>query len=46
MRDIRDPLGVILCVVGARPNYMKMAPLLHDFKWRRMDDTFLGAKLA
>ena len=28
MGDIRDPLGVILRVVGARPNYMKMAPLL------------------
>ena len=32
MGDIRDPLGVILCVVGARPNYMKMAPLLRAFR--------------
>ncbi|HVC11490.1 MAG TPA: UDP-N-acetylglucosamine 2-epimerase (non-hydrolyzing) [Burkholderiales bacterium] len=24
--------GVILCVVGARPNYMKMAPLLRAFR--------------
>jgi UDP-N-acetylglucosamine 2-epimerase (non-hydrolysing) len=32
MGGIRDPLGVILCVVGARPNYMKMAPLLRAFR--------------
>jgi len=24
--------GPLLCVVGARPNYMKMAPLLHAFR--------------
>jgi UDP-N-acetylglucosamine 2-epimerase (non-hydrolysing) len=27
----RDAPGVIVCVVGARPNYMKMAPLLRAF---------------
>jgi UDP-N-acetylglucosamine 2-epimerase (non-hydrolysing) len=32
MGGIGDPLGVILCVVGARPNYMKMAPLLRAFR--------------
>ena len=32
MGSIRDPQGVILCVVGARPNYMKMAPLLRAFR--------------
>ena len=26
------PPGVMLCVVGARPNYMKMAPLLEAFR--------------
>ncbi len=26
------PAGPVLCVVGARPNYMKMAPLLRAFK--------------
>src|SRR4051794_14934240 len=25
-------MGPILCVVGARPNYMKMAPLLRAFR--------------
>src|SRR5262245_28912248 len=27
-----DPAGPMLCVVGARPNYMKMAPLLRAFR--------------
>jgi UDP-N-acetylglucosamine 2-epimerase (non-hydrolysing) len=27
-----DRPGPILCVVGARPNYMKMAPLVHAFR--------------
>jgi UDP-N-acetylglucosamine 2-epimerase (non-hydrolysing) len=31
MGDIRHPGGPIVCVVGARPNYMKMAPLLRAF---------------
>jgi len=32
MGKLRDSPGVILCVVGARPNYMKMAPLLRAFR--------------
>ncbi len=31
MNDARQPLGPLVCVVGARPNYMKMAPLVHAF---------------
>ena len=31
MGDIHPPAGPIVCVVGARPNYMKMAPLLRAF---------------
>jgi UDP-N-acetylglucosamine 2-epimerase (non-hydrolysing) len=31
MGSLRDTPGAILCVVGARPNYMKMAPLLRAF---------------
>ncbi|HEV7913699.1 MAG TPA: hypothetical protein VGP22_08020, partial [Albitalea sp.] len=27
-----DGLGPLICVVGARPNYMKMAPLLRAFQ--------------
>lgn len=30
----RSPLGPIACVVGARPNYMKMAPLVRAFAAR------------
>lgn len=32
MGSVRDAPGVVLCVVGARPNYMKMAPLLRAFR--------------
>ena len=28
------PMGPLACVVGARPNYMKMAPLLRAFAAR------------
>jgi UDP-N-acetylglucosamine 2-epimerase (non-hydrolysing) len=31
MGNIHTPAGPILCVVGARPNYMKMAPVLRAF---------------
>ena len=31
MGNLRDDPGALLCVVGARPNYMKMAPLLRAF---------------
>ena len=31
MGATRDTPGALLCVVGARPNYMKMAPLLRAF---------------
>jgi len=31
MGEILRPLGPIVCVVGARPNYMKMAPLIRAF---------------
>jgi len=31
MLDPVTALGPVLCVVGARPNYMKMAPLLRAF---------------
>jgi UDP-N-acetylglucosamine 2-epimerase (non-hydrolysing) len=31
MGDLAKPPGPIVCVVGARPNYMKMAPLLRAF---------------
>ncbi|MCU0804988.1 MAG: UDP-N-acetylglucosamine 2-epimerase (non-hydrolyzing) [Burkholderiales bacterium] len=31
MGDMRETPGPILCVVGARPNYMKMAPLMRAF---------------
>jgi UDP-N-acetylglucosamine 2-epimerase (non-hydrolysing) len=32
MGSIREAPGVVLCVVGARPNYMKIAPLLRAFR--------------
>jgi len=32
MGSPRDALGAVVCVVGARPNYMKMAPLLRAFR--------------
>ena len=32
MGNVRDTPGALLCVVGARPNYMKMAPLLRAFQ--------------
>jgi UDP-N-acetylglucosamine 2-epimerase (non-hydrolysing) len=32
MGTVRDTPGALLCVVGARPNYMKMAPLLRAFR--------------
>jgi UDP-N-acetylglucosamine 2-epimerase (non-hydrolysing) len=32
MGNLRDNPGALLCVVGARPNYMKMAPLLRAFR--------------
>lgn len=31
MKSIDHRIGPVLCVVGARPNYMKMAPLLRAF---------------
>ena len=35
MGEILRPLGPLACVVGARPNYMKMAPLFRAFGERR-----------
>ena len=32
MYEIAQTLGPIMCVVGARPNYMKMAPLIRAFR--------------
>jgi UDP-N-acetylglucosamine 2-epimerase (non-hydrolysing) len=34
MGEILRPLGPLACVVGARPNYMKMAPLVRAFGTR------------
>ena len=34
MGEILRPAGPIVCVVGARPNYMKMAPLVRAFARR------------
>jgi UDP-N-acetylglucosamine 2-epimerase (non-hydrolysing) len=37
-----EPLGPVLCVVGARPNYMKMAPIMRACSAdRRIPGTFL-----
>ena len=35
MSEMLQPRGPLACVVGARPNYMKMAPLLRAFAKRR-----------
>ena len=32
MREATQTLSAIMCVVGARPNYMKMAPLIRAFR--------------
>jgi len=34
MGDMIPPPGPLVCVVGARPNYMKMAPLVRAFRAR------------
>ena len=34
MSEMRQPHGPLACVVGARPNYMKMAPLVRAFRAR------------
>jgi len=34
MGEILRPVGPLICVVGARPNYMKMAPLIRAFQQR------------
>ena len=34
MGEISQPRGPLACVVGARPNYMKMAPLVRAFSTR------------
>src|SRR6266581_2839969 len=43
MSDLAKTLGSIMCVVGARPNYMKMAPLIRAF---RADAAAPGATLV
>ena len=35
MGEILRPLGPLVCVVGARPNYMKIAPLVRAFGAKR-----------
>ena len=35
MGEMLQPCGPLVCVVGARPNYMKMAPLLRAFRARQ-----------
>ena len=35
MSEMLQPRGPLACVVGARPNYMKMAPLVRAFSQRR-----------
>src|SRR6266700_8136060 len=32
MSDLAKTLGSVMCVVGARPNYMKMAPLIRALR--------------
>jgi len=34
MKRIARPQGPLACIVGARPNYMKMAPLVRAFGTR------------
>jgi UDP-N-acetylglucosamine 2-epimerase (non-hydrolysing) len=34
MGEILRPVGPLACIVGARPNYMKMAPLIRAFRRR------------
>ena len=34
MGEMTKPRGPLICVVGARPNYMKMAPLIRAFRKR------------
>jgi UDP-N-acetylglucosamine 2-epimerase (non-hydrolysing) len=43
MGEMRRPPGPVICVVGARPNYMKMAPLLRAFAGQ---DDFPGTVLV
>ena len=35
MGEMLRPRGPLVCVVGARPNYMKMAPLVRAFAGRQ-----------
>jgi UDP-N-acetylglucosamine 2-epimerase (non-hydrolysing) len=35
MGEMLQPRGPLVCVVGARPNYMKMAPLIRAFRARQ-----------
>ena len=35
MGEMLQPRGPLVCVVGARPNYMKMAPLIRAFRMRQ-----------
>lgn len=35
MGEMTKPRGPLICVVGARPNYMKMAPLIRAFRTRQ-----------
>ncbi len=35
MGEMMQPRGPLVCVVGARPNYMKMAPLIRAFRARQ-----------
>lgn len=40
--EAKSPAGHILCIVGARPNFMKIAPIMRAF---RSPDSRLSAKL-